>query len=327
MFKAIYIDQGENTPSTTLTQLNESALPEGDVTVAIEHSTLNYKDALAITGQKPVVRTYPMVPGIDYAGRVTHSHDARFVAGDRVFLNGWGVGELHWGGLAQYARGNADWFLPLPKAFSSHDTMDLGTAGYTAMLCVQTLEAHGITPNKGEVLVTGASGGVGSIAIQLLAQRGYSVVASTSVSGDGSYFFDLGAKDILDREILSNSSRPLEEGRWSGAIDVVGGQTLARICASTKYGGVVTACGMAQGMEIPLTVAPFILRGISLIGIDSVYCPLEKRQAAWAALEAEWDTSTRKHATTCIPLSEVIRQAQALLDGNVRGRIVVDVNA
>ena len=327
MFKAIYIDQIENTPSTTLTQLDESALPEGDVTIAVEYSTLNYKDALAITGQRPVVKKYPMVPGIDYAGRVTQSCDTRFAVGDQVFLNGWGVGELHWGGLAQYARGKADWFLPLPKSLSSHDVMDLGTAGYTAMLCVQTLEEHGITPSKGEVLVTGASGGVGSIAIQLLTKRGYSVVASTSVSGDNSCFTDLGAQDILDREVLSKPGRPLEKVRWSGAIDVVGGPTLANVCASTQYGGVVTACGMAQGMEIPLTVAPFILRGISLIGIDSVYCPLEKRQAVWDALEAEWDVTARKHTTTCIPLSDVIGQAHALLHGKVHGRIVVDVNA
>ncbi len=327
MFKAIYITQDDKGYSASLTELNEDALPEGEVSVAVEYSTLNYKDALAITGKAPVVRAFPMVPGIDFAGVVTKSHDARFTAGDRVFLNGWGVGERYWGGLAQYARGKADWFLPLPKAFSSHDVMDLGTAGYTAMLCIQTLEAHGLTPGKGEVLVTGASGGVGSIAIQLLAKRGYSVVASTRISGDSSYVFDLGAKEILDREILSSPGCPLGKERWSGAIDVVGGPTLANICASTQYGGVVTACGMAQGMEVPLTVAPFILRGISLIGIDSVYYPLEKRQAVWDAFEAEWDAATTKHTTTCIPLSEVIGQAQALLEGKVRGRIVVDVNA
>ena len=259
MFKAIYITQADKGYSASLAELNENELPDGEVSVALEYSTINYKDALAITGKAPVVRTFPMIPGIDLAGIVTKSHDARFAVGDRVFLNGWGVGELYWGGLAQQACGKADWFLPLPKAFSSRDVMELGTAGYTAMLCVQSLEAHGVTPSQGDILVTGASGGVGSIAIQLLAKRGYSVVASTSVSADRSYFQNLGVTDILDREILSKPGRPLGKERWAAAIDVVGGQTLANVCASTKYGGVVTACGMAQGIEVALTVCTIYL--------------------------------------------------------------------
>lgn len=327
MFKAIYIDQAENRYSVALTELENSALPEGEVEVAVEYSTLNYKDALAITGKRPVVRTFPMVPGIDLAGRVTESRDFRFEVGDRVLLTGWGVGECYWGGLAQYARGKADWFLPLPNSFSSFDAMSLGTAGLTAMLCVQTLEAQGVTPNRGDILVTGASGGVGSIAIQLLAHRGYRVIASTGRSDNRDFLTSLGAADIIDREELNSTNRPLGKERWAGAVDVVGGQTLATVCSQTEYGGVVTACGLAQGMEVPLTVAPFILRGISLIGIDSVYCPTEKRREAWSALEAEWDNTQQQGMITQIGLSEVIDQAQALLEGKVRGRIVVDVNA
>jgi len=327
MFKAIYIDQAENGYSVALTELDKGALPDGEVEVAVEYSTLNYKDALAITGQKPVVRTFPMVPGIDLAGRVTDSRDVRFSVGDRVLLTGWGIGELHWGGLSQCARGHADWFLPLPATFSTYDVMSLGTAGLTAMLCVQTLEAQGITPKAGEVLVTGASGGVGTIAIQLLANRGYRVIASTGRPANRNFLVGLGAADIIDREELTGSSRPLGKERWAGAVDVVGGRTLANVCANTQYGGVVTACGLTQGMEIPLTVAPFILRGISLMGIDSVYCPTEKRQEVWSALETEWDRKQQQGMITLIKLSEVIDQAHALLKGYVRGRMVVDVNA
>ncbi len=326
MFKAIYIDQGESGCSASLTELDESVLPEGEVSVAVEYSTINYKDALAITGKGPVVRTFPMVPGIDFAGRVTDSHHARFAVGDRVFLNGWGVGERYWGGLAQCARGKADWLLPVPKTFSSRDVMGLGTAGYTAMLCVQTLVTHGVTPDKGEILVTGASGGVGSIAIQLLAKRGFRVVASTGRLTEADYHRALGASEVIDREELSGVGRPLGKERWAGAVDVVGGQTLANVCASTQYGGVVTACGLTQGIDLPLTVAPFILRGVALIGIDSVYSPIAKRRAAWAALEAEWDLTTKHFVPKCISLSEVIDQSHALLDGKVKGRLVVDVN-
>ncbi len=327
MFKAIYIDQGDDGYSVKLTELDESVLPDGEVSVAVEYSTINYKDALAITGKGPIIRSFPMVPGIDLAGTVTGSRDVRFAPGDRVLVTGWGVGERHWGGLAQCARGKADWFLPLPKTFSTRDAMGLGTAGYTAMLCVQTLLAHGVTADQGEILVTGASGGVGSIAIQLLSKRGYRVVASTGRFADTEYHKALGALEVIDREVLSGPGSPLEKERWAGAVDVVGGQTLANVCASTKYGGVVTACGLTQGMNLPLTVAPFILRGVSLIGVDSVYCPPEKRRAAWAALEFEWDVAVRHQITRCIPLSEVIDQASAMIDGKVKGRLVVDVNA
>ena len=328
MFEAIYIDQcGDGHSSVELTELNELALPDGEVSVAVEYSTLNYKDALAITGKGQVVRAFPMIPGIDLAGIVTKSRDVRFAIGDRVFVNGWGMGERFWGGLAQCARGKGDWFLPLPRNLSSCDAMGLGTAGYTAMLCVQTLEAHGVTPDKGEVLVTGASGGVGSIALNILANRGYRVVASTGHSDNSNYLLGLGASEVIDRKEHSQPGRPLGKERWAGAVDVVGSQTLANVCASTKYGGVVTACGLTQGMDLPLTVAPFILRGVSLIGIDSVYCPIEKRRAAWAALEHEWDVALRHLVTRCIPLSEVIDQASAMINGKVKGRLVVDVNA
>ena len=327
MFKAIYIEKVDDEYSVALTELREQALPDGEVTVAVEYSTLNYKDALAITGRGQVVRTFPMIPGIDLAGTVTNCRDARFSIGDYVFLNGWGMGELYWGGLAQCARGKAAWFLPLPKILSSREAMGLGTAGYTAMLCVQTLEAHGVTPDKGKILVTGASGGVGSIALQLLANRGYHVTASTGHSDNSNYLMGLGAAEIIDRKELNQPGRPLSKERWAGAVDVVGSQTLANVCAGTQYGGVVTACGLTQGMDLPLTVAPFILRGISLIGIDSVYCPLEKRRAVWAALAAELNAKTLRHDTTCIPLSGVIDQAHALIDGKVKGRLVVDVNA
>lgn len=326
MFKAIQINKDDKNYSAVATELDEQLLPEGDVTVAVEYSTLNYKDALAITGKGPVVRSFPMVPGIDFAGTVATSNDPRFTEGDRVLLNGWGVGEAHWGGLSQLARVKGDWLMPLPDSLSTSDAMGLGTAGYTAMLCVQALLEHNVTPEKGEVIVTGAAGGVGSVAVYLLAKRGYHVVASTGRPSDSDYLVGLGAAEVIDREELNKPGRPLGKERWGGAVDVAGSHTLANICATTKYDGVVTACGLAQGMDLPASVAPFILRGVSLVGIDSVYCPNEKRLAAWDALAKEWDVKRLQDVTTHIGLSDAIDQAHALLDGKVMGRLIVDVN-
>jgi len=325
MFKAIQITKNEDY-SAALVTLDEAVLAEGEVVVKVDYSTLNYKDALAITGKGPVVRQFPMVPGIDFAGVVSASDDARFKAGDRVLLNGYGVGEVHWGGLAQYARVKADWLLPLPESLSPKQAMSLGTAGYTAMLCVQALERFGITPDHGDIVVSGAAGGVGSVAIYLLAQRGYRVVASTGRSADQAYLTALGATEVVDRAALSEKGKPLQKERWAGAIDVAGSHTLANICASLQYGGAVAACGLAQGMDLPATVAPFILRGITLLGIDSVYCPVAQRKQAWASLATEIDPQMLEDMTTEIALSETIEQAGELLAGNIRGRVVVDVN-
>jgi len=325
MFKAIQITKNEDY-SAALVTLDEAVLAEGEVVVKVDYSTLNYKDALAITGKGPVVRQFPMVPGIDFAGVVSASDDARFKAGDRVLLNGYGVGEVHWGGLAQYARVKADWLLPLPESLSPKQAMSLGTAGYTAMLCVQALERFGITPDHGDIVVSGAAGGVGSVAIYLLAQRGYRVVASTGRSADQAYLTALGATEVVDRAALSEKGKPLQKERWAGAIDVAGSHTLANICASLQYGGAVAACGLAQGMDLPATVAPFILRGITLLGIDSVYCPVAQRKQAWASLATEIDPQMLEDMTTEIALSEAIEQAGELLAGNIRGRVVVDVN-
>lgn len=327
MFNAIQINKDDSGYGAKLTQIDNDQLPEGEVTVAVEYSTLNYKDGLAITGASPVVRNFPMVPGIDFAGTVEESSSPRFKPGDKVLLNGWGVGEVHCGGLAQRARVKADWLIALPDAFSTQQAMGLGTAGYTAMLCVQALEQQGVTPDQGDIIVTGAAGGVGSVAIYLLSQRGYRVVASTGRPDDADYLKDLGAAEIIDRSELGEKGRPLAKERWAGAVDAVGSHTLANICASTRYGGVVTACGLAQGFDLPATVMPFILRGVSLIGIDSVYCPQAKRQAAWDALAKEWDADKLNNVTRVIGLGEAIEQAQQLLDGKVRGRVIVDVNA
>ncbi|MGV6477753.1 acrylyl-CoA reductase (NADPH), partial [Azotobacter vinelandii] len=290
------------------------------------YSTLNYKDALAITGKGPVVRKFPMVPGIDLAGTVEASANPDFEVGDAVLLNGWGVGENHWGGLAQKARLDGRWLIPLPRGFTARQAMAVGTAGYTAMLSVLALERHGVTPEQGEILVTGANGGVGGVAIALLARLGYRVVASTGRPEQADYLKKLGAGEIIDRASLSEPGRPLAKERWAGVIDSVGSHTLANACAATRYGGTVAACGLAQGMDFPATVAPFILRGVTLAGIDSVMRPRADRIAAWERLARDLDLSLLDEITTGIGLGEAIPAAGELLAGKVRGRVVVDVN-
>lgn len=326
MFRAILIDKDDHGYRASVQQLDEARLPAGDVLVRVSHSTLNYKDALAITGKGPVVRQFPMVAGIDLAGVVEESSHPEFKAGDAVLLNGWGVGETHWGGLAQLARLKGDWLIPLPAGFSAAEAMAVGTAGYTAMLSVLALERHGVTPEQGEVLVTGASGGVGSFAVALLAGLGYRVVASTGRPEEADYLKGLGAAEIIERASLSEPGRPLGRERWAGAIDSVGSHTLANVCASTRYGGCVAACGLAQGMEFPATVAPFILRGVTLAGIDSVMRPRADRLQAWSRLARDLDKSLLAPITRTIGLEEAIPVTADLLAGKVRGRVVVDVN-
>lgn len=326
MFKALLIDKNDTGYHASVQQLDDSRLPDGDVTIDVAYSTLNYKDGLAITGKVPVVRHFPMVPGIDLAGTVTHSTHAAWRAGDKVVLNGWGVGETHWGGLAQRARLRGDWLVPLPDAFDSAQAMAIGTAGYTAMLCVLALERHGVAPADGDILVTGAAGGVGSVAVAILAKLGYRVVASTGRPEEADYLKTLGAQDIIDRNTLAAPGKPLGSERWAGAVDTVGSHTLANVCASLRYRGVVAACGLAQGMDLPASVAPFILRGITLAGIDSVYCPMPDRLQAWQRLARDLDPNLLARMTTHIGLDEAAERARALLDGKVRGRIVVDVN-
>lgn len=327
MFNAVHINKVAGKLEVAVAQLAESALPPGNVTVRIAYSTLNYKDAMAITGQGgAVVRTFPMVPGIDFVGTVSESADARYKIGDWVILNGWGVGERYWGGLSQVARVNADWLIPLPQGMKPQHAMAIGTAGYTAMLSLLALERHGLTPEAGDVLVTGASGGVGSFAIALLAARAYRVVASTGRLEEAEYLKDLGAAEIIDRRTLSEPGKPLQQERWSAAIDSVGSHTLANACAAIKADGAVAACGLAQGMDFPSTVAPFILRGISLLGINSVTRPTSERIQAWARLVTDVDVRKLDAITHEIGLGDVIESAHGLMAGKVRGRIVVDVN-
>ncbi len=325
--KAVLITKDNDAYEANLTDVDEAQLPEGNVKVKVDYSTLNYKDGLAITGASPVVRNFPMVPGIDLAGSVEESSHPDYKAGDMVVLNGWGVGEVHWGGLAEKARLNGDWLVPLPERFSARDAMAIGTAGYTSMLCVMALEAQGVTPDKGDVLVTGAVGGVGSVAVSLLAGLGYNVVASTGRAEEADYLKSLGASSIIDRAELSEKGRPLGKERWAGAIDTVGSHTLANVCAGIKYGGAVAACGLAQGFDLPATVMPFILRGVILNGVDSVMCPKEKRITAWQRLAKDLDMSHLELITREIGLSEAIPTAKALLDGKVKGRVIVNVNS
>lgn len=330
MFRAIHLSKNpDNTTHAELKNIEDQELPRleaGGVTVEVEYSTLNYKDALAITGRSPVVRKFPMVPGIDFCGTVAASDHPDWRAGDQVILNGWGVGETHWGGLAQRARVDGNWLVRLPANLSAHDAMAIGTAGYTAMLCVMNLERQGITADSGEVLVTGATGGVGSFAVSLLASLGYRVVASTGKKEEAEFLQNLGAAEVIDRASLSAPGKPLQKERWAAVVDSVGSHTLANACAATRYGGVVTACGLAQGMDLPMSVAPFILRGVRLIGTDSVMAPRNVRNEAWSRLAAELKPSAIESIARTVGLAEALELAPRLLAGSVRGRIVVDVN-
>lgn len=326
MFKAILIEKDEQGQRAALKDIDDAQLPEGNVTVKVACSTLNYKDGLAITGKGPVVRSFPMVPGIDLVGVVEESANPAYRAGDTVLLNGWGVGEVHWGGLAQKARLKGDWLIPLPSGFTPQQAMAIGTAGYTAMLCVLALERHGVKPSDGEILVTGAAGGVGSVAVAILAKLGYTVVAATGRTKDADYLKRLGASEVIERAQFASPGKPLGKERWAGAVDVVGSHVLANVCATTKYGGVVTACGLAAGMDFPATVVPFILRGVTLAGIDSVMCPRADRLVAWQRLVTDLDVAKLGDISREVGLAEAIPLANQLLSGEVRGRIVVDVN-
>jgi acrylyl-CoA reductase (NADPH) len=329
MFTAILLDKNDDgTTTAQLTQLDDAQLPaDGDVTVRVDYSTMNYKDGLAITGKAPVVRSWPMVPGIDGAGEVIASSHPDWKAGDAFILNGWGVGESHWGCLAQRAKLKGGWLIPRPPGMSARTAMAIGTAGYTAMLCAMALQEQGVDKNSGDILVTGASGGVGSIAIAILAGWGYRVVASTGKLAEADYLTSLGAVEVIDRAALSAPGKPLQKERWAGVVDSVGSHTLANAVAQTRYGGTVTACGLAQGMDFPASVAPFILRSVKLIGIDSVMAPLPKRVAAWERLANELDASKLETITQEIGLAQALAQAPELLAGKVRGRLVVNVNA
>lgn len=326
MFSGILINKDENGQTVEVVQIDESQLPEGNVTVEVECSTLNYKDGLAITGSSPVVRKFPMVPGIDLAGVVSESSHPDYKEGDRVLLNGWGVGEGHWGGLAQKARLNGDWLIPLPEAFTSQQAMAIGTAGYTAALCVDALVNYGITPDQGEILVTGATGGVGSVAVLLLAKAGFKVVAATGKASEESYLKELGAAEVIDRATLAEKGKPLQRERWAGVVDAVGSHTLVNACAQTRYCGAVAACGLAQGADFPSTVMPFILRGVALLGVDSVMAPKARRIAAWERLAKDLDPSALEVIAKEISLAEAIPAATELLEGKVRGRLIVNVN-
>jgi acrylyl-CoA reductase (NADPH) len=326
MFKAILLTKAADGVQAAVTDLDEAQLPPGDVLLRVECSTINYKDALAITNKAPVVRSWPMVAGIDGAGHVEQSTHPAWRPGDRVILNGWGVGETHWGCLAQRARLRGDWLVAMPDGMDAATAMAIGTAGYTAMLCVMALEEQGVRPDAGEVLVTGGAGGVGGTAIALLSGLGFTVAASTGRTQEADYLRQLGAREVIDRATLSQPGKPLQKERWAAVVDSVGSHTLANACAQTRYRGVVAACGLAQGMDLPATVAPFILRGVRLIGVDSVMAPLAERQRAWARLATGLDRHKLAAMSTRIGLGETIDRARALLDGQVRGRVVVDVD-
>jgi acrylyl-CoA reductase (NADPH) len=326
MFKAMLIEKTLRGHEVQIVQLDESALPPGEVTLAVEYSSLNYKDALAITDKAPVVRQFPMVPGIDVAGRVLASADPRWRVGDRVMVNGFGLGESHWGGFAQKARVQGDWLVAIPPAFTSLHAASIGTAGYTAMLCVMALERHGISPEDGEILVTGASGGVGGVAVALLSALGYTVVAATGRLDAPDHLHALGAARVMDRNELAEPGPALGKERWAGAIDSVGSQILANVCASLKYRGVAVCCGRALGMDLPITVAPFILRGVTLAGIDSARTPLAEREEAWRRLAVTLDIAKLEQIADLIGLEEAKSMADELLSGWVRGRLAVDVN-
>ena len=324
-FQAVVIDKSDAGQSVSLTDFDEKNLMDGDVTVAVEYSTLNYKDGLALTGKSPVVRRFPMIAGIDLAGTVESSAHPGWKAGDKVILNGWGLGETHLGAYAQRALVKGDWLVRLPASMSPREAMAIGTAGYTAMLSVLALERAGMAPARGSIIVTGAAGGVGSVAIALLAKLGYTVVAATGRPTEADYLRSLGAAEVIDRKELSGAPRPLAKERWAGGIDVVGSTILANVLSMTRYGGAVAACGLAGGMDLPTSVAPFILRGVSLLGIDSVICPLPLRQEAWRRLETDLDRGKIAAMTDEIGLADVIDAAPRILAGQVRGRIVVKI--
>ena len=325
MFKGILITKDESGYKAAVQQIDDAVLPEGDVTVRVEWSTLNYKDGLALTGKAPVVRRFPMVPGIDFAGTVSASSNPAWKAGDRVVLNGWGVGETHSGGLAQRARVKGDWLVALPAGLTTRQAMAIGTAGYTAMLCVMALQGHGLKPDSGDILVTGANGGVGSVAIALLSKLGYRVIASTGRLNDADALKALGAAEVIDRAELSAPGKPLGKERWAGAVDAVGSHTLANACAATRYNGTVVACGLAQGMDFPATVAPFILRGVTLAGIDSVLQPYDARRAAWSRIADTFDLAAYGSLVAEIGLEQLPDAAERILAGQVRGRTIVSL--
>ncbi len=324
-FKAIRIDKAEKGTTVALTQFDEAELMDGDVTVSVEWSTVNYKDGLAVTGRAPVVRRFPMIAGVDFAGTVAQSSHPGWKVGDKVICNGWGMGETHLGAYAEKVRVNGDWLVRLPEGMSTRDAMAIGTAGYTAMLSVLALERHGLTPKSGPIVVTGAAGGVGSVAIAVLSKLGYHVIASTGRIAEAGYLRDLGATEVIDRSELSGPAKPLAKERWAGGIDSVGSTTLANLLSMTMYRGAIAACGLAAGMDLPSSVAPFILRGVCLLGIDSVMCPIELRKAAWARLASDLDRQKLTEITQEIALDEVIAAGSRVLAGQVRGRIVVKI--
>lgn len=325
-FKAILVSRdAEKKQSVAVNDLTEADLMEGDVTVAVEATTVNYKDGLAISGKAPVIRRWPLVPGIDFAGTVISSSHADWRKGDKVILNGWGVGETHFGAYAGRARVKGDWLVPLPQGMSPHDAMAIGTAGYTAMLCVIALERHGIVPDRGPVVVTGAAGGVGSVAVSILSSLGYHVIASTGRSAESSYLIDLGAAEVISRDELAQPAKPLAKERWAGGVDAVGSHTLANVLSMTSYGGAVAACGLAGGMDLPASVAPFILRGVCLLGIDSVMAPKPVRMEAWRRIGTDLDLQKLASLSTTIGFDGIIDAAHNIVEGKIRGRVVVDM--
>lgn len=324
-FRAIQIDKVDDKQTVNLVNLTDADLMDGDVTVNVTHSTVNYKDGLALTAKAPIIRKFPLIPGIDFAGTVASSDNPDYKPGDAVILNGWGVGEGHSGGLAERARVKGDWLVKMPKGMDAAHAMAIGTAGYTSMLCVMALEDQGITPESGEVLVTGAAGGVGSVAIAILSKLGYSVTASTGRTEEEDFLKGLGASSVINREEFNTPPKPLAKSRWATCIDAVGSTTLANVLSQMNYGGVVAACGLAQGMDLPTSVAPFILRGVKLIGVDSVMCPKPRREKAWARLASDLDMSKLDALTTHIKLDDVIATGADIIAGKVRGRVVVDI--
>ena len=326
MFNALIARQSDTGQAVSLEALELTDLPDNDVLIRVDYSTVNYKDGLALTGTRPIIRSYPLVPGIDLAGVIESSRDDRWQVGDRVVVNGWGLGEGHWGGLAQYAQVKSDWLVKLPETITTREAMSIGTAGYTAALCVNALLKHGTTPADGEILVTGATGGVGSVAVALLAAQGFKVVASTGKINEDAYLKALGASECVDRESLNVAGNPLQRERWAGVVDALGGQTLANACAQTCYGGAVAACGLAESAALPATVMPFILRGVTLYGIDSVMAPTTAREQAWQRLATDLDKTRLESMINEVGLAEAMNIGGDVLAGKIRGRLLVDVN-